>query len=93
MDAARAHVYVEGLVQGVNFRAECAREARRHGLAGWVRNLADGRVEAVFEGEEARVQRLVEWCGRGPAHAAVENLSVSWESPDGADDGFRIVRS
>ncbi len=92
MAAVRARVYVEGRVQGVNFRAECAREARRHNLSGWVRNLPDGRVEAVFEGSEASVHRMVEWCRQGPTYAAVDDVRVTWVEPELADSGFRVLR-
>lgn len=64
---ARAHVFVTGVVQGVFFRSETARLAQRLGLTGWVRNLDDGRVEAVFEGEQEDVKKAVEFCKRGPS--------------------------
>jgi acylphosphatase len=85
----RAHVRVTGLVQGVYFRAETADRARSLGLGGWVRNAADGTVEAVFEGTEDRVASLVAWCRRGPAGARVDDVAVTWEEPEG-EAGFRI---
>jgi acylphosphatase len=85
----RAHVRVTGLVQGVYFRAETADRARSLGLGGWVRNAADGTVEAVFEGTEDRVASLVAWCRRGPAGARVDDVAVTWEAPEG-EAGFRI---
>jgi acylphosphatase len=85
----RAHVRVTGLVQGVYFRAETADRARSLGLGGWVRNAADGTVEAVFEGTEDRVASLVAWCRRGPAGALVDDVEVTWEEPEG-EAGFRI---
>ena len=76
---ARAHVYVSGRVQGVFFRGEAQDEARRYGLTGWVRNLADGRVEAIFEGEKENVEKLIEFCRRGPTGARVTKVDVTWE--------------
>jgi acylphosphatase len=78
---ARARVVVRGRVQGVFFRAETRDRARSLGLAGWVRNNADGTVEAVFEGDRERVESMVDWSHRGPAHASVEHVDVSWEEP------------
>jgi len=79
----RAHVFVSGRVQGVFFRSETKREARKHGVNGWVRNLPDDRVEAVFEGEEENVKKLLEFCRRGPPGARVTNTQVTWESYSG----------
>jgi acylphosphatase len=73
----------------VFFRAETRDRATSLGLAGWVRNNPDGTVEAVFEGDQERVESLVEWCRRGPPHAHVEDVDVSWEAPQG-DDGFAV---
>ena len=79
----RARVVVHGLVQGVNFRWYTTEQARRHELGGWVRNTADGTVEAVFEGAEDAIQRLIEWCKVGPRSARVEWVDVTWEEPEG----------
>ncbi|MGZ4688132.1 MAG: acylphosphatase [Acidimicrobiia bacterium] len=89
VERVRRRVIVEGRVQGVGFRVSCARAARDAGLAGVVRNLPDGRVEAVFEGTIAHVDSLVAWCRRGPSHAHVRNVRVSEEVPRG-DAEFRI---
>jgi acylphosphatase len=78
---ASAHVHISGYVQGVFFRVSTARRAQALGLVGWVRNLPDGRVEALFRGEEAAVRAMVEWCRIGPPHATVEALDVAWEQP------------
>lgn len=86
---ARAHVVVTGRVQGVFFRAEARDRASSLGLAGWVRNNADGSVEAVFEGERDRVESMVDWCRRGPPHAHVEDVQVAWEDPRG-ETGFTV---
>lgn len=87
----RAHVFVSGTVQGVYFRATTRDEAVQRDVAGWVRNLEDGRVEAVFEGEEKAVAEMVAFCHDGPEQAWVEDVSVSWEEAEGID-GFRIRR-
>jgi acylphosphatase len=79
----RAHVRVAGRVQGVFFRAETRDRASSLGLSGWVRNAHDGSVEAAFEGPAERVRSMVDWCRRGPALAAVEDVSVDWEEPEG----------
>jgi acylphosphatase len=81
--AVRVRVVVSGRVQGVFFRASCADEARRRGVGGWVRNVPDGRVEAVFEGEEPQVAALVAWCGHGPSGARVDAVEVEAEEPIG----------
>ncbi len=86
----RARVVVSGRVQGVFYRASCRDEAAARGLSGWVRNKSDGSVEAVFEGDEAGVRAMVEWCRRGPPSAAVTNVAVTWEPPQG-ERGFRIT--
>jgi acylphosphatase len=86
----RRRVLISGLVQGVFFRDTCERVARENGVNGWVRNLADGRVEAVFEGPDDRVDRLVAWARRGPARAVVTDVAVSVEQPEGLT-GFRVT--
>jgi acylphosphatase len=91
MELSRARVVISGRVQGVNFRARTRDQARAGGVAGWVRNLEDGRVEAVFEGPKPAVQRLVSWCYSGPAPARVESVEVQWQSPTGDEDHFSII--
>ncbi len=86
----RAHVYVSGRVQGVFFRSETQDEAVRHDVTGWVRNLPDGRVEAVFEGEKENVDKLIEFCRRGPPGARVAKVEVSWETYTGEFKNFKI---
>ncbi len=85
----RRHVWVEGHVQGVWFRESCRRLATQLGLAGWVRNRPDGRVEAVFEGTPPAVNQTVEWCRQGPSRAVVTGLSVVDEPPAG-EEGFSV---
>jgi len=79
----RAHVIVHGSVQGVFFRAETRDRARSLGLGGWVRNAPEGTVEAVFEGDDDRVDSMVEWCRRGPQGAQVDDVEVKWLAPEG----------
>lgn len=79
----RKRVLVSGEVQGVFFRDTCRRVAGRQGVAGWVRNLPDGRVEAVFEGDTDGVERLVSWARRGPSRATVTAVDVRDEPVEG----------
>ncbi|MEU2430456.1 acylphosphatase [Streptomyces sp. NPDC007861] len=85
----RKRVVVTGLVQGVYYRDTCRRVAREYGVAGWVRNLADGSVEAVFEGEPDAVETLVRWAGQGPPTAVVREVEVREEEPEGLE-GFEV---
>ncbi|MGH9023849.1 MAG: acylphosphatase [Acidimicrobiia bacterium] len=78
----RAHVFVSGRVQAVNFRWSTRQCARQRGVAGWVRNLPDGRVEAVFEGGDEDVRSILAWCSHGPPHADVSDVEVLWEQPE-----------
>lgn len=85
----RKRVVVSGDVQGVFFRDTCLRTATQHRVAGWVRNLPDGTVEAVFEGTSQRVALLVDWACEGPATSIVKEASVHDEEPEGLT-GFEI---
>jgi len=87
----RAHVYISGLVQGVYFRYETMRRARRLNVTGWVRNLPDGRVEAIFEGEREAVEKMISFCRRGPPGAIVRDVKVSWGEPTGEFRDFKII--
>lgn len=91
MSKTRAHVFVSGRVQGVFFRQNTKRQAQNHRLAGWVRNLEDGRVEAVCEGEEVSVKALVAFCSTGPRGASVANVVVTWETFKGEFENFDII--
>lgn len=84
-ELVKAHVFISGLVQGVYFRDSARRLALREGVGGWIRNLPDGRVEAVFVGPRAAVERLVEWCHHGPPAARVERVDVEWSPADPAE--------
>ena len=79
----RYRVLISGQVQGVYFRAACQRMAWQRGVNGWVRNLSDGRVEAVFEGAPGDVQHLVDWSRHGPRLAVVSDITVQAEAPEG----------
>lgn len=90
MGLLRAHVIIEGKVQGVYFRAHTREMANKLGIKGWVRNNWDGTVEAVFEGEEQNVRKMVEWCHKGPETAIVTKVHVKWEEYKGEFDRFFI---
>ncbi len=81
---------MSGKVQGVWFRASTEEEASRLGVNGFVRNLPDGRVEALVEGISEKVEGLVTWCHRGPRGARVDAVEVTEETPSGEEDGFRV---
>jgi acylphosphatase len=85
----RRHLVVGGSVQGVGYRWSLSREAHRLGVQGWVRNRADGTVEAVAEGPDEAVAALVEWCRSGPGGAQVTGVEVTEEAPEGVA-GFEI---
>lgn len=86
----RVRVRIAGRVQGVCFRAETRGEAVRTGIRGWVRNLRDGRVEAIFEGPAPLVERMIDWCRKGPAFASVLSVEILDEPPGEVFDGFEI---
>jgi len=85
----RAHVRIYGRVQGVWFRAHTKDIADKLGIKGWVRNVPDGSVEAVFEGDDESVEKIIEWCHRGPPLARVERVEVEYEEPRG-EEKFEI---
>jgi len=90
MSRARAHVWVSGRVQGVWFRGSTEDRARELGLGGWVRNLPDGRVEAVFEGDPDAVERAVAFVRRGPPAARVADVEVDREEPPEGLERFSV---
>lgn len=87
---ARAHIFVSGRVQGVFYRARTRETALAHGLTGWVRNCADGRVEVLMEGEKENVTRVISWCRQGPPAAYVADVETLWEEPTGEFFDFTI---
>lgn len=90
MAKKRVHVFISGKVQGVWFRAYTKEEADRLGIKGWVRNLPDGRVEAVFEGDEQAVEEMVRWCHKGSPMSRVERVEVQEEPYRGEFEDFSI---
>jgi acylphosphatase len=84
---ARARAVIRGRVQGVFFRAETRDRARSLGLSGWVRNVPDGTVEAVFEGDRERIESILGWCRQGPALAQVDEVQIEWLEPAN-EEGF-----
>ncbi len=89
-DLERAHVRIAGQVQGVFFRDSTRQKAEELNLAGWVKNLPDGRVEAVFEGPPDEVKKMLRWCEEGPRQATVENVDTDIEDPVGDLSGFEV---
>jgi acylphosphatase len=75
----RAHVLIKGKVQGVYFRQNTKQVATKHNVNGWVRNLLDGRVEAIFEGDNIDVNKVIEWCHIGPPNSMVDDVEVRFE--------------
>lgn len=89
MERTRAHVFVSGTVQGVHFRATTRDTAQSAEIDGWVKNLPDGRVEAVFEGPSTDVESMIAWCHEGSPAATVDDVTVAYETPRGIR-GFEI---
>lgn len=85
-------MFFEGKVQGVFFRANTHDKAREFGVDGWVKNLRDGRVEAVFEGPEEKVDRLIDWCKHHQPHARVDDTEIHEEEPTGEFNEFFVKR-
>ena len=90
MEKGRVHLYITGFVQGVFFRASTRDMAVKLGLKGWVRNLPDGSVEAVFEGGKEKLARAVEWCYQGPPGAGVLKINEKWSEYTGEFDSFDV---
>ena len=90
MKTAAAHLFIEGRVQGVFYRAFTRNLASKLGLNGWVRNLYDGRVEALFEGSRELIEQAVQECWKGPAGSSVRNIVVQWEESSTEHIGFEI---
>ena len=92
MAVIRVHILVSGRVQGVNYRGFTRTAAVKDGLWGWVRNLNDGRVEAMVEGEESAVNRLIQLMSTGPVGANVTGLETTPQEPNGQSETFEIMR-
>jgi acylphosphatase len=91
MEKRRVHVWIKGRVQGVFFRAYTRDTALMHGVTGWGRNLPDGRVEAVFEGDTDKIAAVIDWCHEGSPLSRVDAVEVQEEVYTGAFDNFRIT--
>ena len=92
MSKARARVVISGYVQGVFFRANTITRANELDLKGWVKNRWDNKVEAVFEGDQENIERVIAWCHKGPPGASVQDVSVKWEEYKGEFNTFQIGR-
>lgn len=86
----RAHVIISGRVQGVYYRQNTVKQAQKLRLSGWIKNLNDGRVEAVFEGEKDMVEKIVNWTKKGPFFAKVSSVEVDWQEYIGEFNNFGI---
>jgi acylphosphatase len=86
----RAHIFASGKVQGVFYREGARKKAEKLGVSGWIKNLPDGRVEAVFEGNQPQVEEMIDWARKGPFWAKIEALDVAWEDFRGEFSGFEI---
>lgn len=89
---ARIHAFVSGRVQGVFYRKNTEEQARSLGLTGWVRNLDDGRVEVLAEGSKDKLERLLEWCHKGPAKARVDSVDHVWEDAKDEFTAFSVKK-
>jgi len=87
---SRVNIFISGLVQGVFFRSETQKKAKQFGIFGWVRNLADGRVEILVEGEREKLEELIDWAGKGPVSSRVDNLEIIWQEYKGEFTNFEI---
>lgn len=86
----RAHIVISGFVQGVFFRENTRQRAQALSVFGWVKNLPDGKVEAVFEGEKENVEKLVDWAKKGPDSARVDSVDIKWEEYKGEFNSFKV---
>jgi len=92
-EKVRARIVVTGRVQGVFFRSNTAEKARELGIFGWVKNLEDGGVEAIFEGEKENVEKIIEWVRKGPILANVNKVEIEWEDYESEFENFEIKHS
>ena len=91
MAKSRTRLIIKGIVQGVSFRYYTQREARKYGVAGWVRNLPDGSVAALFEGEEEDIEAMIQWCRQGPPGARVTEVIVQPDEYQGEFQSFSVT--
>lgn len=91
MAKQRVHLFIKGKVQGVFFRQAMKVTAKKNNASGWVKNLKDGRVEAIIEGEDLDVSNVVEWCHAGPANARVEDVEIRNEKFKGEFEKFEVL--
>ena len=91
MEYFRVHVFISGKVQGVYFRQNTAHKAQELNIMGWIRNLRDGRVEGVFEGEKVNIEKLLNWCRDGPKNAIVRNIQIIDEEFKNEYSNFQII--
>ena len=89
-EKARAHIFISGRVQGVYFRENAVKKAQELGIFGWIKNLTDKRVEALFEGEKKKVREMIIWAEQGPKSANVISLEVGWQDYTGEFDNFQV---
>ncbi|MDH5541845.1 MAG: acylphosphatase [Nitrospinota bacterium] len=89
-EKARVHLIVHGIVQGVFFRSTTAETGLSLGLTGWAKNLPDGTVEIVAEGEKSKLEKLVAWCKKGPPSARVTSVDARWEEPGNGFETFSV---
>ncbi len=90
MEKVGVHLIISGIVQGVYYRASTRDAAQRLGLKGWVRNMPDGKVEAVFEGPKDKLLKVIEWCHEGPAGARVTHIDEKWDDYTGKFGSFDV---
>jgi acylphosphatase len=88
---ARIHILISGQVQGVFFRSNTIHVANELGVRGWIKNLPNGMVEVVAEGNKQKLDRLIEFCREGPEGAKVENIEIKWEKPKNEFEGFDVM--
>ena len=86
----RVHILISGRVQGVFFRDNTRKQAQKLGIFGWVRNLEDNRVEAVFEGKKEKLEKILEWAKKGPMFARVDNIDIQWQEYKNEFQNFEV---
>jgi len=90
MEKVRVHIIVSGRVQGVGYRNNTFKQAKKIGVNGWVRNLGDGKVEAVFEGGKQEVEKIINWAKKGPLFANISDFKIEWQEPKEEFKNFEI---